>query len=529
MVLIGLLLTSLLTFIITGFMLYVAMVTGIGPWIGPVTGILIQGVSSFFSSLFMQRMGFLITVSSSVGGIIGTAFGFSFPTWFFLEKDLFMDYVANHTLAFFLLIISVVVVAGLVGTLSSDLFYKELVEEKNLPFPVGTMTYQAIMHHNPQEKKYMFSGIALYAGYSLLFIKRFLGKWVVPLQYSFYSGFTSSWIAIPAFTLDFSIVPLLISIGFVAGSIMALPLAIGALMKMSVLNWLYNYYSFLPNNDFLFAFCSGIVLSGTVGSLLQQLYSFLKAFYNVYAQRSLSYTYTWQSDYKWLVVLGVIVIVYARWYQFSLLGGLYLFVTTLLCAYQISFIAGKIGLALLGRFATFVMVPGVMLFNWNPLQITLVATFVELVGGIAVDNLQGKKTFQLAHMNVKDYRIYHYVALLAAALATAVCFYYFVMHYQLGSSLLCAQRAQARALLLQVATVNMQVLVWGICGGLVLKYFSCNPILVLSGLLMPFSSLVPLTVGGLCALIIKDHKKYESFFSGVYVANACLSVIRMFL
>lgn len=530
MVVISLLITFLLTFIVTGFMLYVAMVTGIGPWVGPVIGILAQSLSHCFTSDRVRQLGLIITVSSSVGGIIGTAFGFSFPTWFFLDKKAFM-YALDNKIALILIILSLVLITGLIGVACSNLFYKDLIEKEELPFPVGTMTYNAVTQHNPQDRYYLSRGILSYIGYVLLFTKRLLGKYALNTVYTFHAGFTSSLFTIPALTFDFSIVPLLIAIGFVAGSIMAVPLACGAILKMTGVTWLYNYYPSLPYNDFLFAFCSGIVVSGTIGGLWQQGSALLKNLYAIVTKNShkSSEMFLLYQEYRTLIPLGILFVAYSYCYHFSFLSSSYLFVASLLCAYQISFIAGKIGLALLGRFATFVMVPGMILFGWNPLQVTIVATCVELIGGIAVDNLQCRKTLQLANMDNRRYMLYQYVALVSAACAIALFFYYFVTYYELGSSVLCAQRAQARALLLQVATVDMGVLVWGIIVGLLLKQFSCNPVLVLSGLLMPFSLLMPLIVGGVVALSIKKHKQYEPFFSGIYIANACGSILAMFL
>ena len=164
---------------------------------------------------------------------------------------------------------------------------------------------------------------------------------------------------------------------------MAVPLMCGVALKMTCVTWLYNYYSSLSYSSFLFALCSGIVVSGTVGSLLSQGYSLLQGSCSAVSSTLFSYDaiYSAYERYKSFVPWGIIFVAYSYWYGFSILGAVYIFIATIVCAYQLSFIAGKIGLALLGRFATFVMVPGMLVFGWNPLQVTLVATFVELVGG----------------------------------------------------------------------------------------------------------------------------------------------------
>lgn len=530
MIVFNLIITFLLTFLSTGFMLYVAMVTGIGPWIGPVIGIAVQACNRFVSSTYKGTTGLLVTISSSIGGIVAVAFGFSFPTWFFLDPSTFTLALTSSS-SFLLLCFFTVLVAGVVASYASFLFYKDLLQEKQLPFPVGTMTYNAVMHTNPQEKRYLLRGISLYCLYAVAFVKRLIGRWALPYVYTFYKGATSSYLMIPALTFDFSIMPLLISIGFIAGNLMAFPLICGAVLKMSCVTWLYNYYSHLSYNNFLFALCSGIVVAGTVGGLIQQLRKMISALKNIYqgGNQASSPFSVYNLHVKTLSGITLVAFIYLYKYDFSLAASLYLLIGSLVCAYQMAYTAGKIGLALLGRFATFVMIPGILLFSWNPLQVTLVATFVELVGGMVVDILHARKSLDLAHIPYNHYRWYHMVALVGAACGTALFFYYFVTYYSLGSSILCAQRAQARALLLQVTSVDVYVLIWGIIMGLVLKYLSCNPVLVLSGLLMPFSLLIPLIMGGMLAAFSKNSKKYESLFSGMYIANACGSIIAMFL
>ena len=54
------------------------------------------------------------------------------------------------------------------------------------------------------------------------------------------------------------------------------------------------------------------------------------------------------------------------------------------------------GIATFPAYATFVMVPGMMLFGYDAIQITLVSTFVEICGGVAVEILFGRKVGQLS-------------------------------------------------------------------------------------------------------------------------------------
>lgn len=526
---ISVLLTSFFTVITTSSMLYIALVTGIGPWVAPVVGLVMQSVAIASGSSYMRRIAIITTVTSSIGGITATAFGFSFPTWFFLDKVGF-NQIFSQPLYAMMLVASFVLLSGIIAHMCLYFFYDDLVVKQGLSFPMAAITHASLTDENPTSRRYLFSGIVAYGVYALISCKRLFHFYAFPATYTLLQGYSSFFITVSSVTLDFSVLPLLLAIGFIAGSMMAVPLLIGIVIKSTVISWIHHYYMYIHEADVLVALCSGIVLSGTVGGLYKQLISLLR-YCNKTISSSLGFKQPAISLYKTFFI-GLIFILFAAYfyyYEFSLVSITYLFVTSIICAYQMTSIAGKIGLALLGRFATFVMVPGIMMFGWNPLQITLVATAVELVGGMLVDLVQSRKALEMSDVSYKEYRSYFYVALLMASLATAYFFYYYVNQFELGSSVLCAQRAQARALLLQATHVNFTLLGYGVIIGLFLKVVGCNPILVLSGLLMPFSLLVPLVAGAFLALMCVYSKRYEPFFSGLYIANACASVLSIFL
>ena len=114
-------------------------------------------------------------------------------------------------------------------------------------------------------------------------------------------------------------------------------------------------------------------------------------------------------------------------------------------------IAGKLGLALLGRFATFVMVPGMFLFSYTPFQITLVATYVEIATGIACDALFGRKMGRLAQINGNHLARYQWLGLLVGSLCLRGIVWLLSNQFELGS--------QGGACLLLVLTRGRSLLI----------------------------------------------------------------------
>src|SRR5207244_3774642 len=92
--------------------------------------------------------------------------------------------------------------------------------------------------------------------------------------------------------------------------------------------------------------------------------------------------------------LGPLQTLFFSYLAFSLYVQFYLVLCALITTYQISAIEGRIGLALLVRFATFVMVPAMLLFNLDNVQLVFIATFIEISGGVATDVLFGRKLAQ---------------------------------------------------------------------------------------------------------------------------------------
>ena len=61
-------------------------------------------------------------------------------------------------------------------------------------------------------------------------------------------------------------------------------------------------------------------------------------------------------------------------------------------------------MAPVARFATFVMMPALFIFTTNNEQLTIISTFVEVCGGVAVDVLFGRKLAQLCALEQKQVR-----------------------------------------------------------------------------------------------------------------------------
>lgn len=521
--------TVLFSVFSTSVSTYIAIATPIGPWMGPTLALLGIIVLRLTASTNSSRM-LLAVVGGSLGGIMATAFGFSFPTLYFLNKSLFTQWVVNSPFSFIACVAAIGLAAGGLGLWVASLSARPLLEEQKLAFPVGVLVYKIMSAlDNKIKLRQLLAGFAATAVYCGIQATAWMQRFI-PTTLTLTPACTVGWFTVPAVQMNMGIMPLLWSIGFIAGSMITIPLLIGTLSKIFIVEYVHHtYFAKLSMTDFLFAFCSGMVLVGAISSLISmpgQLVTFVK---KTFIEKSDAAAGNVLPSFFITVPLLLFIMSVLCYFKFSILSQAYLIFFAIICAYQIAVIAGKIGLAQLGRFATFVMVPGLVLFGFNAVQVTVLATFIEVCGGVTTEGLFGRKAGLLAGVDKKSIARYQVLGLVACSITVGVMFWFLVTHFQLGSEQLFAERAQGRALLVNAATFNYYVLACGAVFGFILKFLKCNPMLVLGGLLMPLPLTIGLVLGGLSSLLVGKDADYEPLCSGMFVANSLCMIFQAFL
>jgi hypothetical protein len=514
----------------TTIMSYIAMATPIGPWIAPtiVLCALLVYVCCYANAALEQAL-IYTTVSASVGGILATAYGFTFPTLYFLDNSLFATWLDQST--FFITVCSTIaLVAGWYGIWIARMITLLFPETAALPFPIGQLIYKMIAVQRHMRQSYelaagfvtTFLFCALQDG--LCMIRPCIAKTITLFSTVRYSVFQMP-------TLPLDLWPMLWAIGFVTGHVIVMPLLIGSLSRILLVQPVHQlYFGGGAQADFVLAFCSGMVVAGAlsafmpknIGAFYRQSSTYMRMMDTHYARiHAIDHILYYEGA---LVLLSVSALL--TYFNFTFIAQGYLLLTTALCAYQIIMIAGKIGLAQLGRFATFVLVPALFLFNLDVVQITIISVFVEVATGVAVDILVGRKVVTLAGAHMRKATWFQYLGLLISSITIGFVMWLLIHRFQLGSAELFAQRAQARALLVHAKQFDYIVLILGMIYGIILKQCKVNPMLVLGGLLMPLNITIGLVLGGLLASIVSDSERYFPFWSGVFAANSLWMLLR---
>lgn len=523
---ITLLFSIIFTIFACGVLSYISMATPIGPWIETTIVLLGMLVFRLFLRTVAEREKALSfsTVAAGIGGIVATALGFSFPTLYFLSPTLFNEWL--QTPWYFCGVVGgLIVAAGSFGFLIATMLEQTMFKDPAMVFSVGQMVHKMIAAQHEIAKAFnLVVGIGTSIVYSIC---QSMLK-IIPAHFTVLPKIKLSFITIPTIAITMETLPLYVAIGFVTGHVLAMPLAVGIVSKVFLVETLHKYlFSYLSSSDFILAFGSGMVLQGALLSL-KDIPKIIASTTKQLKQRSDSSLVKLFDHISWVEVICVasVCLVFLWYFNFSLLSQLYLLLFTAVCIYQILLIAGKIGIAPLGRYATFVTIPGLLLFKYNAVQITLVATFVEIACGVAADSLFGRKMATLGHIHHKKIVVYQWLGLIVSAASCGIIFWLLIQHFGLGSSDLIVIRAQSRALLVQAFHFDYVVILLGILFGFLLTLIKVNPVLVIGGLLMPVDTSLQLLVGGMMTYLVADKEKYYPFWSGVFATSSLWMILK---
>lgn len=516
----------------TCVMSYVAMVAPIAPWIAPtlvVLGTLFMKPFQRYLANGQTTLAYAVC-AGSVGGIVGTAFGFYFPTIYFLDSLLFSSWMA-HPLFFVALLAALTLAAGVCAFWCVEVLEDRLIRQELLPFSVAELTHQTLhVQHDGAQSVQLLVGMGATTLFCFLQQGFLLVRSIIPAALTLVGSLSFGVITTPLVTVR--LWPLLWAIGFVAGPSIIMPLLVGMISQWLILDPINQlFFKTLPTSDFLLAFCSGMVVIGALESFVQLGVHSLRSCKKLMRRGITHQIIDWASLLATrrigeFLVMTIVVVLLFTYLRFPLAAQWYVIAATLISVWQISAIAGKTGLATMGRYATLVMVPGFLFFALSSVQAALVATFVGASGGIAADLLFGRKLAVLEQLNYKRVKKFQVLGLVISACVVGIIFWLLINHFGLGSPQLFAQRAQARQLILQVTQFDYYVLLLGAIFGFVVSKCSLNGLLVFTGLLMSFADSFGLILGGLAALVVLKPEKYYPFWSGVFAANSLWMVVK---
>ncbi|MCL5437066.1 MAG: OPT/YSL family transporter [Candidatus Dependentiae bacterium] len=511
---------------------YISMSAGIGPWVELIVALLALLLSRLFCrGRHAARGAGLIaftTVAAGIAGIAATGCGFTLPMLYFLDKNLFMSWLVSP-LYFCAVVGGMVLVSGLFAFAVARLFGQVLLSDPNMPFPIGQMVARVVGAQQSVKKSldlivgmgaaFLWNGVQFVSG--------------LPRVLKLFAGKAWSYVQLPAIAVPLDQFIIFVAIGFVAGELLLIPLLVGVASRIFIAGPLHQlFFTRLSFESFQFAFGAGLVLQEAAFSfwkLPKALHAAIKGMraHGGGGRRISTWLASWQI-FGLITIALLSAIGYFTYFGSSLLAQGYVLFFTLIWVYQLMLIGGKTGLAPVGRFATFVMLPGIFLFGWTSLMTTLVSLFVSIAGGVAVDMMFGRRMAAELGMDEREVNRYQLLGLIVASVVMGGIFWLIINHFGLGSVELLAQKGQARALLLSVFNFDYVVLLIGLCFGLLFHFLRINTALVFTGLVFPVTQSLMLVTGGVFARLTRDKQAWEPFWSGVFAAGSLWMLLRVF-
>ncbi|MFC1841515.1 OPT/YSL family transporter [Candidatus Dependentiae bacterium] len=525
----------LLSIFSTVVMSYISMAIPIGPWISPTLALIAITIFMIFyrnRSNMSQEIA-LATSAGSVGGILATALGFYFTALYFVDAQSFNALMARPVY-FSFIVGALSFVAGMFAIWVANMFeYKFIVQDK-LSFPIGELVQKTISAQKNVRKSAELA-VGFLSNMVFCFLRDGLRNFsgIIPQSVTVFQKTAVSIFQIPA--IRFDLWPMLWALGFVTGHVIAVPLVVGVISKIVLVQPIHLLaFAQMSWMEYIITFCSGMVLSTAIFGFIKTPKSLLKSANGLFAKSDKEHNQNGsllqRAGVYETVILFFLFFGLLTYFNFSFLSQIYIFIFSFICTYQIAIIAGKIGLAPMGKFATFVMVPAMFIFPINYLQIILIASFVGICGGVASDVLFGRKIAYLSQIPISKMKRYQYLGLIVSSLCAGAIFWFLINHFGLGSDQLFAVRAQNRWMLINTlknaTSFNYYVLILGSIFGFILSQVKVSPLLVLGGLFMPVNITLGLVVGALGALLVEKKEEMYPFWSGVYAAGSIWMLIR---
>jgi hypothetical protein len=522
-------LSIILSIFSTAVMSYISMATPIGPWIAPTLVLLAMlVVRLFYRGRDYGQEIVLATFSGSIGGILATSFGFSFPTLYFLDPVLFNSWMSSP-LYFAGVMSAIALSAGGFGFWVANMLQERLIMQEQLEFPVSQLVHKMVIAQQSMRKAVeLVTGFIGTAIFCVLQDGLGVVRSMIPKSYVLIKPMNCGILHVEAISLD--LMPMLWAIGFVTGHVIAIPLLVGACSNILIIETLRNgYYPHYEKLHFVLAFSSGMIVAGTVFGFLKTPQILWHSMRRLMERKADAVSGVGKQALMQLLGILFFSAILFSYFEFSILAQFYIVLFTFACTYEIANQTGKIGLARLGMFATFVMVPAMLLFNLNAVQLTLIATYVEVCGGVAADVLFGRKMIPLMKISQKSMQRYQLLGLVVSSLCVGGIFWLLINHFGLGTPELFAQKAKNRELLVAIERFDLDVVLIGFCFGYLLRHMQVNPSLVLGGILMPIHVSLGLIIGGLSTYLVKDKEEWYPFWSGVFASNSLWMLIRSIL
>lgn len=481
---------------------YVSMASYLGPFISPLVLIL-------YFKLFLATDNKALFVQSACqsGALFCTAVGFVLPTVFFADP-IAWKVLLSKPLQFCIQIFLIGIGAGLLGTFVA---WNTKTESTN---PTSRLIFSIFksLGRSGQDLAIFLSGLSS----SLITIFRITCESITRAKFCSF------------------LMPTILAIGLISGTKILASICTGAIFKILFGIFQTQIMAYTGSPDSLLTiqqFCLGALgwdlLTGLSKFIIKNIFK-TNGLTRLEKESILTKLGKYTSNLAWLkatllvfmslICSGILI----STLQIPLTLALLTIVITIICAQELSKIVASIGLAPLGRFATFAML-GSMLFKQSKEINVFIACFCALACAASANTVLQMAIAKLAKIEEKQIIMHHIVGLILASLGAGMVFLIFfkTMNFQHGIAL--AQRAQMRAILMQSWTTKPFIIIIGAITAIAFKLMRIEIAMFFAGLLMNVEQTIVFILGSILGALIKKHlntEKLNSICSGLLLGES---------
>lgn len=484
---------------------YLSMNSELGPWIAPIFVVVFMVLLiPFLARRLTQELILCIIASGSAGGMIGMCLGYTFPSLYFLHKH-FLDNLLLDYKVFLLMIVWLVLTASAGSFALSALLRSHLIYEKKLDFPISHLIYKFIhIHTNFFMYKVMLLGVGLSSLWNVFML---MVKSVAQIYY-----------------VQFHALPMMLSVGLMAGNIILVPVSLGLVSRLVVIDGLHQYFEqSISAHEFLIIFCCGMMLT-----------AFLYALVELYRSNTLHAILKSDKVKKILhrkkIIWGAVIIVAGivgllTYFDFSMSVQIYACIMLLCMSIFMTHMIGIIGNVEIVTYSWFIVLPIIYFLSSSSVNILFLTIFSTICLGLVVDFIFAHKLAQL--FKISHSRVIFYQALgCATAAVTAAVFFWW--YFEQKDLTVVAQKAREFDDLIKFGFFDHKILLMGMAYALFVKMFIPELLTVIGAILLtPLISLQLALAGVVAHFFSKKENVYPLWF-GVYVGH-CLWIIALAL
>lgn len=505
-------LTATLSFISTCIMSYIAMAIDIGPWVAPIVSIvfmllLFQGIQKDW----VQKNIVLGIAGGSVGGMVGMCVGLTWPTFYFLHGNTFASWIASP-FKFAGMVGLLTLAAGCIAFLITFFLREHLIVEHKLRYPMSTLVHDIVYMDKKTKKSAMMAhSVAIASSWNIF-------TWIARLPLQHYLVYLHA-------------IPVFVSIGFIAGHTIAIPLLIGMLSRVVILMTVKEtFFYFEKEETFLLTFASGMLFAVIVMSL----YYLLRSLYVKTGKQTqlhfilLVKRFAHSRIYVTALLLSLVLCsaVFTSW-GIVWMQQFYILVALFFLCNVVAKIIGDVGVLDIQSFVSFIMLPLIYISHMHSLQALVTTVFCTICLGVVIDLMFSYKLAHLAKVDYQKILKFQIIGFIVAACSIGFVLWWYIKTFTLGSVNLSAQQALHQEAFITFGSYNYYVLTLGFMFGAILFMLYTEMLVVIGGFMMPVYMAFWLILAGAVSYLTSRPQKYYPFWFGVYASHALWMLIRI--